>query len=139
MSPQDDVDQLRQVLRALGEGLPNILNSLADMAFDPKRVAAFATSTAEFYRQLREAGVPEDKAAELTKVFIERTNPMGPLGGMLGGSGASGFDDLGAFFGGAAGKARPKVVFKVGNETDDEGSDAEKDEGRPRGSKSSKD
>lgn len=127
MSPDDEIDKLREVLRALGEGLPNILNSVADMAFDPKRVAAFATSTAEFYRQLREAGVPEDKAAELTKVFIERTNPMGPLGGLLGSSGASGLEDLDALLGGGP-RRGGSVKFKIGHQgpDDDEGEDAPK-------------
>jgi hypothetical protein len=116
MSPDEEIEKLREVFKILGEGLPQILNSIADLSYDPKRVAAFATSTAEFYKQLREAGVPEDKAAELTKAFMERSNPMGPLGGLFGGAGVQDLDDLL----GKAGKADRKFVFKVKDRHDEE-------------------
>lgn len=122
MSPDDDIEKLREVLKALGEGLPSILNSVTNLAYDPKRVAAFATSTAEFYRQLREAGVPEDKAAELTKSFMERMNPMGPLGGLLGASGMGDLDEMIGKLGkvGKMGKVPKRIVFKVGDSSEDE-------------------
>lgn len=128
MGDDRDVEQLREVMRILGDSLPNLLKSLTDMTSDPKRVAAFAASTAEFYKQLKDAGVPDDKAAELTKVFMERANPMGPLGALFG----SGPGDLGKAFGGNFGDFGPstrkgKMVFRVGGKDSDDEEDAEKD------------
>lgn len=118
MSGDDDLEKLREVMKVLGDSLPNLMKGLADLSYDPKRVAAFATSTAEFYKQLREAGVPEDKAAELTKTFMDKANLGGPLQALFG-SGGGDLGELGEWISSAT-KGPGKVVFKVGSDEDEE-------------------
>lgn len=113
MGGKDDIEELREVMKILGENLPNLLKQISDLASDQKRVAAFATSTAEFYRQLRESGVPEDKAVELTKVFMSRASPAGPLDALFNNMGGS-LGDLGPLVEQAR-RARGSVTVRIGD------------------------
>ena len=112
--PDEDLEQLREIMRLLGESLPGFVKSLSDLAFDPKRVSAFAASTADFYKQLKDAGMSDEKAAELTKAFMERANPFGGLQDVFRGA-------PGDIFGGSGrGRGRGSMVFRIGRDPDEE-------------------
>ncbi|MDE2046764.1 MAG: hypothetical protein KGJ69_16715, partial [Thermoplasmata archaeon] len=75
-------------------------------------------STAEFYKQLKEAGVPDEKAVELTKAFMERAGPSSPLGAIFGNIGPD-LKDLGPLFEKTARGPRT-ITVRVGDVDKDE-------------------
>ena|SRR5579875_2495489 len=98
-----DIAKLRAVLGILGDELGKMAEHFSQMMSNPKWVESYAKAPAEFYKQMRAAGMSDEKAAELTAKFLERMNPLGPLGGLFGGAGGGfpgkGFGDLFGGFG----------------------------------------
>ncbi len=88
--PHEDAEELREVLNAVSETVPKLLNDITDALFSPEKTAAFGKSVAEFYQSLVSSGMSPDQAFELTKKFMDSSSPGGMITQALGGIGGHG-------------------------------------------------
>jgi len=81
-----DVEELRQVLKAISEFLRDLREPLRDLlnaitqALDGGRLGE---DVARFYRSLRESGMPEDMAAELTRQYFRERLEAANIAGLV--------------------------------------------------------
>ncbi|MFQ6012900.1 MAG: hypothetical protein ACE5LS_04580 [Thermoplasmata archaeon] len=74
-----DIEEVREILTWVSSEVPKLLNAISDSLFGAEQTGKYAEAVSEFYTNLREAGMDEDKAFKLTKVFMDRTNLAGML------------------------------------------------------------
>lgn len=87
---EDDVEELREVLSVVSSEVPKLLKALSESLFGPEQTASYAKAVADFYKSLREAGMEEEQAFELTKEFMDRTNLADLVQDVLGDRGRQG-------------------------------------------------
>ncbi len=83
-----DAQEVREILEAVSDTVPKLLNEITDALFNPEKTKEFGKSVAEFYKTMVDNGMPADKAYELTQKFMESSSPgllisqaIGGLGG----------------------------------------------------------
>ncbi|HNX47288.1 MAG TPA: hypothetical protein PLC39_03435 [Methanomassiliicoccales archaeon] len=81
MSDNDmpDPEQLRQMFTVLTEQVPPLLDSITKVLYGAQEGTKFGESVAAFYKALRDAGMSNEQAFELTKDYMSNLS----LGGML--------------------------------------------------------
>lgn len=69
---KDDVQEIKEVLEAVGDKIPNLLKGVfAAISGGEEDPEEFGKKVAAFYKQMLESGMSEEKAFELTKKFME--------------------------------------------------------------------
>lgn len=79
----EDVDEIKEILTVVSEKVPALLNQLADVLYGKDRAQQYGKAVATFYKELRDAGMSEEKAFELTQEYMSAMN----LGKLMGGKG----------------------------------------------------
>lgn len=77
----DDVEELREVLEAVSDFLDKLgsrLKSLLDSVMESLDGAKLGREVGEMYKSLKEAGVPEEVAIEMTREFFKRKMELAP-------------------------------------------------------------
>jgi len=79
MSPHDheqmpDPEKIKEILEVVSETVPGLLRELSEILYSPKSAAQYAESAATFYKKLKEAGMSEEQAYELTKQYLSTLN-----------------------------------------------------------------
>ncbi len=85
-SESEDVEELRGVLSAVSEFITQLKDSVKefiDMLSSSLDGEKIGREVAEFYKQLRESGVPDELATEMTKKFFEERMKAAPKIGSL--------------------------------------------------------
>ena len=83
---KEDVENLKEILTVVSEKVPALLNQLADVLYGKDRAEQYGKAVAAFYKSLKDAGMSEDKAYELTKEYMSAMN----IGKLMGGHGGMG-------------------------------------------------
>jgi len=83
---KEDVEELREVLTIVSEKVPALLNQLADVLYGKDRAQQYAKAVAAFYKELKDAGMSEEKAFQLTQDYMSAMN----VGKLMGGHGIPG-------------------------------------------------
>ncbi len=92
MSKDKDGDDVGEILAAVSEHVPKLLNEITEALFNAEKTEAFAESVAKFYKSMIDAGMDEDKAFELTNKFMDSASPGGMISKVLGEVGGSDFN-----------------------------------------------
>jgi len=71
MENLDDVEELKEVMETLNETVPSLISGIVEAIYNSEDSEKLAKSTANFYKELVEAGMDEDKAYELTRDFMK--------------------------------------------------------------------
>jgi len=85
-SPGSDVAELREVLRAISEFLKELREPIKDLlsaltsALDGGKLGE---DVAKFYRSLKESGLPEEVAIEMTKQYFRERLEAANVAGLL--------------------------------------------------------
>ena len=124
MSKDKDGDDVGEILAAVSEHVPKLLNEITEALFNAEKTEAFAESVAKFYKSMIDAGMDEDKAFELTQKFMDSASPGGMISKVLGEVGDGG----GINFGNHSGSSHDdvgddiekKIKEKVARKFDDE-------------------
>lgn len=69
-----DVEKMREMFTVASSELPKLLTAISQTLFSPEATGQYAKAVADFYKSLREAGMADAQAYELTKEFMHRTN-----------------------------------------------------------------
>ncbi len=122
---ENDAQEVKEILEAVSEHVPKLLNEITEALFNAEKTEAFAESVAKFYKSMVDAGMDEEKAFELTQKFMDSSSPGGMISKVLGEVGDSG----GINIGGGKGKhshdvdgdeIERKVKEKIARKFDDE-------------------
>lgn len=68
---KDDVEELKEVMETLNETVPSLLSGIVESIYNTEDSEKLAKNTANFYKELVDAGMDEDKAYELTRDFMQ--------------------------------------------------------------------
>ncbi len=71
---------VKEILNVVSEKIPALLNSLADVLYGKEQSVKYGQAVAGFYKSLKESGMTDEQAYELTKQYMSAMN----LGGMIG-------------------------------------------------------
>jgi hypothetical protein len=64
------VEDLREVLSAVSEMVPNLLRELRGVLYSKDAAESMADAVSIFYRKLVEAGIPREDAMEMTRGYM---------------------------------------------------------------------
>lgn len=112
----EDVAELREVLNVITEfidKLPKLLNELISALYAADLGEKLGKSVGEYYKKLKESGVPEEVAIRLTEIYAKETQtPMKLLSELIGGLGGKRGMDI---------EAIKKIKEKIGKEVKEAG------------------
>ncbi len=74
-----DAEEIREILSAVSSEIPKLLTAISDSLWGAEQTGKFAEAVSDFYKSIREAGMDEEKAFELTKEFMDRSNLAGMI------------------------------------------------------------
>jgi len=88
MSDNDmpDPEQLRQMFAVLSEQVPKLLDSVTKVLYGAQEGTKFGESVAAVYKALRDAGMSNEQAFELTKDYMSNLSLGGMLKNIVGGA-----------------------------------------------------
>lgn len=69
-----DAEEVREILSVVSTEIPKLLTAISQTLFSPEATGQYAKAVADFYKSLREAGMDDSQAYELTKEFMDKTN-----------------------------------------------------------------
>ena len=75
-----DAKQVKEILQVVSEEIPKLLESITNAIYDEKNATNFGKAVAEFYKQMKAAGMDDKQAYELTQKYMTNFS----LGGMIG-------------------------------------------------------
>ncbi len=80
MAEESDAEEVKEILTVVADKIPALLNSLADVLYGKEQSVKYGQAVAGFYKTLKESGMTDAQAYELTKGYMSAMN----LGGMIG-------------------------------------------------------
>jgi len=83
-----DPEKIKEILDVISEKIPGLLRELSDLLYSPKSAKQYAEAAATFYKELKEAGMTDEQAFELTSQYLSTLN----FGKMMGKFGRHGHD-----------------------------------------------
>ncbi|MGQ9588519.1 MAG: hypothetical protein ACUVT7_09105 [Thermoplasmata archaeon] len=75
-----EVEKLREVMNVVSTEIPKLIESISKQIYSSENAQKMGTTVAQFYKQMRDMGMGEKEAFELTKQFMADFS----LGGMIG-------------------------------------------------------
>ena len=79
-----DPEKIKEILDVVSEKVPGLLRELSDLLYSPKSAKQYAEAAAIFYKELKEAGMTDEQAFELTSQYLSTLN-LGQMMGKFGG------------------------------------------------------
>ncbi len=77
---EDKAKGMKEMITVFAEKVPALLNSLADVLYGKEQSVKYGQAVAGFYKTLKDSGMTDEQAYELTKRYMSAMN----LGGMIG-------------------------------------------------------
>jgi hypothetical protein len=81
----EDSEEVKEILEVVSEKIPALLNSLTDVLYGKEQATKFAQAVAGFYKALKDSGMTDDQAYELTQAYMSNLNLAGMIGQAIGG------------------------------------------------------
>ncbi|MHA1960777.1 MAG: hypothetical protein ACW99U_11125 [Candidatus Thorarchaeota archaeon] len=69
-SEQTEAEEVGEILGVVTEQIPKLISGLIGSVYSPEAAASMAAAIGGFYRKLKEEGIPEEMALELTKKYV---------------------------------------------------------------------
>jgi hypothetical protein len=74
-----DPEQIKEILNIVSEKVPGLLKELSGVLYSPDQAKQFGIAVSTFYKELKDAGMTDEQAFELTKQYMSTLN----VGGMF--------------------------------------------------------
>ena len=81
----NDAEEVKEILEVVSEKIPALLNSLTDVLYGKEQATKYAQAVAGFYKALKESGMTDAQAYELTQAYMSNLNLAGMIGQAIGG------------------------------------------------------
>jgi len=75
----EDVEELKQVLSVVSKEVPALIKSIIGSVFSEEAGRDMGKAAAAFYKQLKEAGIPEETAVKMTENYISVFTSLGDV------------------------------------------------------------
>lgn len=85
-----DAEQVKEIIGVISEKVPTLLNSLADVLYGKDQAAKYGLAVAGFYKTLKDSGMTDEQAYELTKQYMSAMNLPSMIGEAIRGRGGAG-------------------------------------------------
>ncbi len=85
----DETEDLKEVMQTLNETVPSLISGIVEAIYNAEDSEKLAKSTANFYKEMIDVGMDEDKAYRLTRDFMKSRDVTSVIKGVL--------DDKGGF------------------------------------------
>jgi len=69
-----DPEKIKEILDVVAEKVPNLLKELSGILYSPESAKQYAEAAAIFYKELKNAGMSEAEAYELTSQYLSTLN-----------------------------------------------------------------
>jgi len=83
-----DPEKIKEILNVVSEKVPGLLKELSGVLYGPDSAKKYAAAAATFYKELKNAGMTDEQAFELTRQYMSTLN----LGQMVKGFGQHGHE-----------------------------------------------
>ena len=80
-----DANEIKEILEVVSEKIPALLNSLTDVLYGAQQAEKYGKAVAGFYKSLKDAGMTEEQAYELTKQYMSSLNFPAMIGEAISG------------------------------------------------------
>ena len=92
---EDDAQKVKEILEVVSEKIPALLNALTDVLYGKESAAKYGQAIAGFYKSLKDSGMTDQQAFELTKTYMSSLDLGGIVGKAMGGKHEHDDDDVG--------------------------------------------
>ncbi len=76
---KEDVEELREVLSVISKEVPALIKGIIASVFSEEAGRDMGRAAAVFYKELKEAGMPEDVAVKMTEGYISTFTSLGEI------------------------------------------------------------
>ncbi|MBS7636377.1 hypothetical protein KEJ37_03390 [Candidatus Bathyarchaeota archaeon] len=76
---KEDVEELREVLSVISKEVPALIKGIIASVFSEEAGRDMGRAAAAFYKELKEAGMPEDVAVKMTEGYISTFTSLGEI------------------------------------------------------------
>lgn len=77
---QPSAQEVKEIMNVISTEIPKLLESISDTMYSQDKAENFAKSVAAFYKSMKDAGMDDKQAYELTQKFMANFS----VGGMIG-------------------------------------------------------
>ncbi len=78
-------DDVKEILNAVSERIPALLNNLADVLYGKESAQKYGQAVAGFYKTLKDSGMTDEQAFRLTEQYMSSLSLGSVLGSAMGG------------------------------------------------------
>jgi hypothetical protein len=86
MSSKNDAKEVKEILEVVSTEIPKLLDSIGKTLYNPQNAESLGKSVAQFYKQMRDAGMDDKQAYEMTQNFMKNFSMGSMISDMLGGA-----------------------------------------------------
>lgn len=76
---KEDVEELKEVLSVVSKEVPSLIKSIIGSVFSEEAGRDMGKAAAAFYKELKEAGMPEETAVKMTENYISVFTSLGDI------------------------------------------------------------
>jgi hypothetical protein len=76
---EEDVEELKEVLGVISKEVPALIKGIISSIFSEEAGKDMGRAAAAFYKELKEAGLPEDVAVRMTESYISAFTSLGEV------------------------------------------------------------
>ncbi len=76
---KEDVEELREVLSVVSKEIPSLIKGIIASVFSEEAGKDMGKAAAAFYKELKEAGVPEETAVKMTENYMSVFTSLGEI------------------------------------------------------------
>jgi len=77
--PSSDAEEVRQILSAVSTEIPALIKSIVNAVFSEEAGRNMGRAAGEFYKGLKEGGIPDDVAVKMTEDYIGVFTSLGDI------------------------------------------------------------
>jgi hypothetical protein len=114
---ESDAKEVREILDVVGEKIPKLLNDLTDVLYGKEQSQKYGTAVAGFYKSLKDAGMTDAQAFQLTQQYMGTLNIGNAIASAIGNEGKHGGHDDDE----AGDEIRKAVNIKIKNKLKEKG------------------
>ncbi|MBX5328878.1 MAG: hypothetical protein QHH18_06905 [Candidatus Bathyarchaeota archaeon] len=76
---KEDVEELREVLSVVSKEIPSLIKGIVASVFSEEAGRDMGKAAAAFYKELKEAGMPEETAVKMTENYVAVFTSLGEI------------------------------------------------------------
>ncbi len=90
---KQDAKEVKEILEVVSTEIPKLLESISNVIYKAENAEVMGKSIAAFYKQMKEAGMDDKQAFELTRQYMKSFSLGGMISSAMGGMAQAGKKD----------------------------------------------